>query len=141
TGIVQQIGTPAELYRDPASTCVAGFIGSPKMNMPAGAAKGGMIEIAGAGTLPAQGARASGGVIVGVRPYGRVIGRADAAGLKGTLIGEEYLGVESYLHVRLGNGRQRVVQGHPDHGWRSGGAVSLALRPGNLHLFDAASGV
>jgi multiple sugar transport system ATP-binding protein len=138
-GIVQQIGTPSDLYRRPANTFVATFIGSPRMNILEGKGAGGRIEIANAGSLP-SGAQTSGAVTVGVRPNGfEVIGGA-GDGLTGALMGEEYLGAESYLHVRLGNGALAVAQVHPDHGWKVGQQLTLKLRPGNLHLFDGATG-
>ncbi len=117
-GIVQQIGSPSDLYRRPANTFVATFIGSPRMNILAGMAQGGRVEIANAGSLPADSA-AIGAVTVGVRPNGFEVA-AQGEGLKGSLIGEEYLGAESYLHVRLGDGATAVVQVHPDHGWKPG---------------------
>ena len=138
-GIVQQIGSPADLYRRPANTFVATFIGSPRMNILAGAGAGNRIEIAGAGSL-ANPIAIQGAVTVGIRPNGFEAVAEPGEGLVGSLIGEEYLGAESYLHVRLGNGSMAVVQVHPDHGWNVGQRLTLKLRPSNLHLFDGQSG-
>ncbi len=138
-GVVQQIGSPADLYRRPANTFVATFIGSPRMNILAGQAADGRVQIDGAGSLPSEGAVA-GAVTVGVRPNGFEVSATAGEGLKGSLIGEEYLGAESYLHVRLGNGAVAVAQVHPDHGWILDQALTLTLRPGNLHLFDGQTG-
>ncbi len=139
-GILQQIGSPADLYRRPANTFVATFIGSPRMNILTGTAGGGRVEIAGAGSLPTDIA-ATGAVTAGVRPNGFDVSAAPGEGLAGTLIGQEYLGAESFLHVRLGNGEIAVVQVHPDHGWKLDQSLVLRLRPNSLHLFDAATGV
>ena len=138
-GIVQQIGSPSDLYRRPANTFVATFIGSPRMNILAGTAANGRVEIKGTGALPTD-LPASGAVTVGVRPNGFEVGAAGGDGLKGTLMGEEYLGAESFLHVKLGDGSIAIAQVHPDHGWKPDQELVLKLRPGNLHLFDGESG-
>jgi ABC-type sugar transport system ATPase subunit len=139
-GVVQQVGTPAELYRTPANTFVATFIGSPRMNILAGRAAGGRVEIGGVGNL-ATGSTASGAVTVGVRPNGFEAARAGGEGLAGVLVGQEYLGSESFLHVRLKNASMVVVQEHPDHGWKVDQELTLRPRAGSLHLFDAQTGL
>ena len=138
-GIVQQIGTPSDLYRRPANTFVATFIGSPRMNVLAGRGAGSRVELDEAGSLPTD-IVVQGPVTVGVRPNGFDVSADTAEGLVGSLMGEEYLGAESYLHVKMGNGGLAVVQVHPDHGWKIGQKLALRLRPGNLHLFDGQTG-
>jgi len=138
-GIVQQIGTPSDLYRRPANTFVATFIGSPRMNVLAGRGAGSRVELDEAGSLPTD-IVVQGPVTVGVRPNGFDVSADIAEGLVGSLMGEEYLGAESYLHVKMGNGGLAVVQVHPDHGWKIGQKLALRLRPGNLHLFDGQTG-
>ncbi len=93
-GVLQQIGSPSDLYRRPANTFVATFIGSPRMNMLDGTAAGGRIDIAGAGSLPTE-TVARGPVTVGVRPNGFETLADGVEGLAGALVGEEYLGSES----------------------------------------------
>ncbi len=139
-GIVQQIGTPSDLYRRPANAFVATFIGSPGMNMVPGVAAGGVLTLAGSGRLPCTTA-ANGAVTAGIRPNGFEVLPAGNDGLAGTLIGSEYLGAESFLRVRLTDGTVVIVHEHPDHGWLIDQPVTLRLRPGNLHLFDAESGL
>jgi ABC-type sugar transport system ATPase subunit len=139
-GVVQQVGTPAELYRTPANTFVATFIGSPRMNILGGRVVAGRVEIEGVGTLAACGA-APGDVAVGVRPNGfEVSARVAGEGLAGVLVGQEYLGSESFLQVRLNNHALVVVQEHPDHGWKMNQELRLLLRAGNLHLFNSQTG-
>jgi ABC-type sugar transport system ATPase subunit len=58
-GVVQQVGTPVELFRAPANVFVPGFIGSPKMNMLRGRAADGRVEIDGADALPSKRARSA----------------------------------------------------------------------------------
>jgi len=138
-GIVQQVGTPADLYRRPANTFVAGFIGTPKMNMFPGVMDKSGIVIEGAGVMPAGdgGGRAA---TVGVRPNGFEVVASPADGLAATLEAIEYLGSESFLRFRLANDAMLIVQEHPDHPWRVDQKVGLKLRPGSLHLFDIKDG-
>src|SRR5438105_3884931 len=85
-GVVEQIGDPLSLYDHSVNTFVAGFIGSPAMNMIPGLARvngnGAIVEFAGGASLPTPvGARAADGqaVLYGMRPEHRLL--ADAAGL------------------------------------------------------------
>src|SRR5205823_3181914 len=77
-GIVEQVGRPIEVYDDPNSLFVAGFIGSPAMNFLAGKRKGDEVEIAGstlAVALPAPlRANAPESIVVGIRPEHLVAG-------------------------------------------------------------------
>jgi ABC-type sugar transport system ATPase subunit len=138
-GAVQQVGTPADLYRRPATVFVAGFIGSPRMNMLAGQLDAGAVTVAGLGRLPWNGAGA-GDVIVGIRPTGLQVAAAHPSGIAGTLVASEYLGSESFLRIRLSTGDIVTVQEHPDHPWQPEQELALRLRPDSLHLFDAATG-
>ncbi len=98
------------------------------------------MTLAGSGRLPCT-AAANGAVTAGIRPNGFEVLPAGSDGLAGTLIGSEYLGAESFLRVRLTDGTVVTVHEHPDHGWLIDQPVTLRLRPGNLHLFDAESGL
>jgi multiple sugar transport system ATP-binding protein len=121
---VQQIGSPMQLYERPANVFVAGFIGSPKMNLVDG------------GALALPGVRAAGAkVTVGIRPEHLV---EDARGpIAGKVILVERLGAESHVHLSVpGAPRPLVVavKGEPpaiDSPW------SVAPLPGCVHLFDA----
>src|SRR3984885_9390919 len=84
-GVVQQVGTPVELFRAPANVFVAGFIGSPKMNMLRGRAADGRVEIDGAGALPIK-TRTVGDVIVGIRPNDSEITEDPSQGLTAKVI-------------------------------------------------------
>jgi multiple sugar transport system ATP-binding protein len=141
-GIVQQIGTPAELYRTPANLFVAGFIGSPKMNFLKGTlADDGRVRV-GAGAVPvaaAAAARPGGELVMGVRPDGFDLVAPAEAPVRGRIVLSEYLGRESYLHLDADTGGQLVVEVSPDTPHRVGEEVGLAVRPGAAHLFDAAS--
>ncbi len=75
-GVVQQVGSPSDLYRTPANLFVAGFIGSPKMNFLEGrATAAGRVDLARGGALPvAELQRPLGEVVLGVRPDGFQVG-------------------------------------------------------------------
>ncbi|MFO1073193.1 MAG: sn-glycerol-3-phosphate ABC transporter ATP-binding protein UgpC [Geminicoccaceae bacterium] len=141
-GIVQQVGTPAQLYRTPASLFVAGFIGSPRMNFLRGSWAGdGSLRLDGGAVLPIAGALSqgrAGPVVLGVRPDGFTTHDPAAAALRGRVLLNEYLGRESYLHLELDDGQAVVVEVSPDAPFAAGDQVGLAVRPGAAHLFDAA---
>ncbi len=140
-GIVQQVGTPEELYRRPANLFVAGFIGSPKMNFLQGALAGsGEVRLGGGaslaigGTAPTSGAE----IVVGVRPDGFAVTEPAAASLRGRIVLNEYLGRESYLHLDLEDGGTAVVEVSPDLHLPAGQNVGLTVKPGAAHLFGMA---
>jgi multiple sugar transport system ATP-binding protein len=119
-GLVQQVGTPLELYRRPVNRFVASFIGSPAMNFFEMTAEGSAdaIRLTTDGlaiTLPPARfpdlARNS-AVTVGVRPQHLRLGRpesADQVGLSGALMVTEQLGDEQLLAIRIGGGDIRVA--------------------------------
>jgi multiple sugar transport system ATP-binding protein len=141
-GVVQQVGTPEELYRRPANLFVAGFIGSPKMNFLKGQWAGpGEIRLAGGpsvaignGTAPAG----QGELVLGVRPDGFAVTEPAGNSLRGTIVLNEYLGRESYLHLDLEDGGTAVVEVSPDLHLPAGDSVGLTVKPGAAHLFATA---
>lgn len=140
SGRIAQQGTPEELYRRPANTFVAGFIGSPSMNLIEGQVRGGIFE-AGALRWPAPGV--DGSVVFGVRPEDLVI-EPDAAGA-GRLDLVELLGPRYAVIVEVGDHRlTAVVEASTVASWDAhpapGAPVGVRVRPGREHLFDAASG-
>jgi ABC-type sugar transport system ATPase subunit len=140
-GIVQQVGSPAELYRTPANLFVAGFIGSPRMNFLKGDwAAAGELRLP-TGRRLAVGAPVppptDGGVVLGVRPDGFAVGDPESAPIRGRIVLNEYLGRESYLHLDLEHGGTAVVEVSPDAPFQAGQSVGLGLKPGAAHLFAA----
>ena len=102
-GQVEQIGTPREVYHAPANLFVAGFIGSPAMNLlPASLGPGGITL--GSGLV--LGGRTGQGeaVTLGVRPDRLALCAADQAHLSGQARLAEHLGDETILHLRLEDG-------------------------------------
>lgn len=138
-GIVEQIGTPLELYDRPDNLFVAGFIGSPAMNMiPGTLAEDGRFQSRDGTLLPVGdtgSARAGQPLVYGVRPELMRTGGDIAMTVQVT----EPTGAETHVVGQLGGSeitgvfRERVTTG-------SGGTISLSIDPSGVHLFDEASG-
>lgn len=131
-GVVQQIGSPRELFDTPANIFVAQFIGSPSMNLFPATGAGGEVTLEGVeGALELQG---EGRFTLGVRPTDFVLG-------EGPLVGEvdvvESLGAEALLHILLGP-YTVVVQAPEPVGVVSGDRVQLGV--GVVHRFDIQEG-
>jgi multiple sugar transport system ATP-binding protein len=149
-GRVVQIGKPLEIYRRPADTFVAKFLGSPPMNLiPATLAAEGERVVArfGAFAVPLAGWRpqdvAGREVLFGVRPeslaepHAARPGAATAA-LGGTVLIVEPLGAETLLSVDLG-GHRVVARVNGESRARVGERIELRLDTGAAHLFDPAT--
>ena len=142
-GLLQQCASPRELFTRPRNSFVAGFIGSPAMNMLTASLDENGATF-GSLTVPltqAQRAAAPGGqVIVGVRPES--LHARGEGGLDARVVTVEELGSESYLYCApLSDPELTVVsrtEGLSDV--RPGDTVHLVPDPGAVHLFDAASG-
>ena len=100
SGRLQQVDTPLEVYRNPANAFVAGFIGSPPMNLLQGVAVNGRFSVGDTEfTLPAHLRGCSGEGHLGIRPEDIEV--AVEGGIRVTLEGEEHLGGERILHFNL----------------------------------------
>jgi multiple sugar transport system ATP-binding protein len=132
-GVLQQVGTPQEIFDTPANTFVATFIGSPAMNLLNGIGDGQAIQL-GALSVPSP---VTGPVIVGVRPHEVLVGTGDAMAAVEVV---EHLGWEVHLHMTLGEqrltARAETAQLGPVV---AGDQVAVSL--GRARLFDAVSGV
>jgi multiple sugar transport system ATP-binding protein len=142
---VQQVGTPAEVYYEPANLFVARFIGSPGMNLVPGKYQEGVVHLAGGNEYPVPErwrrsltADLSGeDVIVGFRPEAAV---ADSeAGLTAELYADELHGAHTILHLSL-NGRasQSIIHIRAGRGARHpiGETVRFDLKPEMVRFFD-----
>jgi ABC-type sugar transport system ATPase subunit len=150
-GRIQQVGPPLELYARPSNLFVAGFIGSPKMNLMPGkvVAKSGPLATVALDAspatrfdLPVPSAEAGASVTVGVRPESLDIllaGAADAgrATLPARIESVERLGNITYAYLDGGTPEVITVQVMGDADIASGQDVRVAMRPGAIHLFDA----
>ncbi len=142
-GVVQQFGTPAEVYGKPANLFVAGFIGSPPMNFLEGEIKDKRFVFADSSLpvpAPAAGAT-SRKVILGVRPQD--LDQAPVAGdntLTGTVSLVELLGSEKLVEVELQNQKRISVQVRSDASVEIGTSFHIMFDPQRLHVFDKDSG-
>jgi multiple sugar transport system ATP-binding protein len=137
-GRVEQMGAPLDLYDRPANIFVAGFIGSPAMNMVRGRMQAGAVEAAGH-RLPVPGLSPSEGreVVWGIRPEHLELAEA---GLPAEVAVVEPTGAETMVVFRFA-GTMLTAVFRERHQLRPGEPVHLAPRPGLAHLFDAATGV
>jgi multiple sugar transport system ATP-binding protein len=137
-GIIEQIGTPLELFDRPGNLFVAQFIGSPAMNVFSGVVRGGQVEGLGAQWPLAPGVAAEGqAVSYGVRPTDL---RLADSGIPGRVIIVEPTGAETELLVEVG-GQQMIVVIHGRTQAQPGETVHLQHDVAKSHVFDAASGL
>ena len=134
-GVVQQLGTPDEIYNRPANTYVATFIGSPTMNLLRGTATGGQFGIQGAALNLAAPASANEGLL-GVRPEHLVM--QDSAPWRGKVSVVEPTGPDTYVVVDTAAGSV-TLRTDAQTRVQPGDAVGLAVEPANAHWFDASS--
>lgn len=139
-GRIAQRGTPEELYSRPANTFVAGFIGSPSMNLVPGRALAGIFRSDASCPVDAS---IAGDIVLGVRPEDLVV-EPDGAGA-GRVDLVELLGPRYVVIVTIGGHRlTAVVEATVMARWGGapapGTAVTVRVRPGGEHLFDAATG-
>ncbi|MEP7058445.1 MAG: sn-glycerol-3-phosphate import ATP-binding protein UgpC [Caldimonas sp.] len=138
-GRMEQIGTPDEVYHRPATTFVAGFIGSPPMNLIRGHAEGMRFTCAGQTLeLPAAAPRA-GELILGVRPEHVGLSRNGAAGWPMQVEALEMLGAERLVYGPVGGVLFTVRVDATVTAPKIGDTVSLQASPDHLHWFDAAT--
>lgn len=139
-GHIAQVGAPLELYDRPANVFVAGFIGSPSMNLIRGVVRGGgaMVRIDGI-DLPAPdlpGLTEGREVIYGIRPEHLEL---SDKGFAARIAVVEPTGSETHVVARLGS-LDIVAVFRERHAFEPGQEIRLAPRKGHVHLFDAASG-
>ena len=140
-GIVQQVGTPEQVYETPANRFVAGFIGSPSMNFFPVTVEGGTAVLADGSHLALPDALAStpGRAVLGLRPEGMTPVSDGEPGLPVQVSLVEPLGSDTLVHFRLG-GEDYIARVPPELRPRPGDALTLAACPAKMHLFDVASG-
>jgi ABC-type sugar transport system ATPase subunit len=158
-GKLQQIGAPDDVYRHPANVFVAGFIGSPGMNLIRGHARDGSISL-GPVTFPRAGIR-DGDVIVGLRPETLGVSRDGQPSLDLTVDVVESLGDELVVHATADVRAARsgaededatlladrddsasvVMRTDPSSRPKAGERLRVGFDPASAYLFDASTGV
>jgi len=136
-GIIEQIGTPRELYEKPGNLFVAQFIGSPKMNVLPSTASDGSFRLLGqgSGALP-QGVVPERVVSLGIRPEHIALAEPMDAHCVGTVDVSEYLGADVMLFVNCGELGVLTVRHVGDIGVRPKDRVGLRFDEQKLHFFD-----
>ena len=141
-GRAEQIGAPMEVYRNPATRFVAGFIGSPSMNfLPAKASGGNRFTLDAGGSVVAADGQASAGtpITVGIRPeHLHPVGERDAM-VAGEVQMVEQLGADTLAHIAHGSD---IIVARLPHGGHAdvGATLHLGADPARVFLFDSTSG-
>ena len=144
-GRVEQVGSPLDLYHHPANLFVAGFIGSPRMNMlPAKVVEAGtsgtMVALSSGQrtSVPVEAgtARPGDSVTLGIRPEGLHIDPGGTIPAAVSLV--ERLGGLTLLHVKAGGDQEMTVQIEGSAPVRAHDQISLAVDASACHLFDTA---
>jgi sn-glycerol 3-phosphate transport system ATP-binding protein len=140
-GRAEQIGTPMEVYQNPATVFVAGFIGSPAMNFIEGKSEGdGRIQLEGSGILAVPQAPAAGRKLtIGIRPEHLTPSKPSEANLVGSVEVIEALGADTLIHVAVAGHTiiARLPNGTPAE---IGEPIALAADRDRIYLFDAETG-
>ena len=159
-GVLQQVGTPREMYDKPANEFVAGFIGSPAMNLGRFTVSGDVATLGAAkiqlskATLDAIAPEDGGKVTIGFRPESlEVVSAKDEHSIPVHLSFVEELGSDAYIYGelvgaegsedKLGSGEdssQIIVRVPPRTAPEPGETVYVRIKPGEEHIFSASTG-
>jgi sn-glycerol 3-phosphate transport system ATP-binding protein len=148
-GIAEQIGTPMELYEDPATLFVAGFIGTPAMNLLPGRLENGGLSLAEGGHLvlpDSVTAKANGTatVTLGLRPEHVTLAETtggDGVGIQGRVELVEHLGADILVHLRLGETGPLLTARLPgETALPADDTIRLTVPLSRLRLFDSDGG-
>ncbi|CAN5345106.1 diacetylchitobiose ABC transporter ATP-binding protein MsiK [soil metagenome] len=149
-GVLQQVDSPLGLYDNPVNLFVAGFIGSPAMNLLEGTVRGDcVVDVDGHDITISRSAaaRATGAVTIGVRPEAWRLAETDQEGYPVTVVAVEDLGADAFLYgvPALGDDssavlRQVVARVEARRRFTRGEVVRLVADPAAIHVFDTATG-
>jgi multiple sugar transport system ATP-binding protein len=138
-GVIEQEGSPLDVYDNPVNLFVAEFIGSPSMNLLKGEVSSDGVRMPDGTLLPIPArhkAKPGQKVIYGIRPEHFAL----AKGLKATVNVTEPTGAEMHIYAQLG-GQEICAITSERPALRRGDALDLSPRLGKVHLFDAATGM
>jgi sn-glycerol 3-phosphate transport system ATP-binding protein len=142
-GVIEQIGTPAEVYRRPAARFVATFIGSPPMNILRGLVEGPGLVSVGGSLLPVadmrEGLKADMPIEVGIRPEDVRVSASEATAFRSDVSFIEELGATQLFHGKVGSD-DFVVQAATGQIASDTSQLALSVDPKNVHLFDPVTG-
>ncbi len=143
-GAIEQIATPVDLYRFPATTTVAAFIGSPPMNLVAARVDQGFAVAATAAgapvlRMPVAGVGDGRDVVLGIRPE-HLRTQGDGIALRGTARLVEYLGADTIVGLDVGAPGKLVARLPGLVAVGIGEALEVRIDPAEASVFDAATG-
>src|SRR3954470_12213333 len=145
-GYLQQVDTPLNLYDKPVNLFVAGFIGSPQMNLMEGTASEGKVRLDNYAVPvdPAASQRMNGRVTVGVRPENwRIVSSESEGGLPVHVTVVEELGADNYVYGTSdveGTPSNIIVRVSGRNTMHKGETIYVTTDPANVHVFDTESG-
>jgi len=139
-GRIEQVGTPRQVYEDPNNLFVAGFIGSPRMNIvDAQYLSGGRVKVGDTVISlgqPLEGASEGAQIKFGVRPEHLSVGGSRENALRATVDFAEYLGSTRYLYCNLSSGDSITVEQRDGADLAPGAEVWLSHAPECRRLFS-----
>ena len=135
-GVVQQVGTPTDIYDNPANTFVAGFIGSPAMNLLKGTMKDGCFS---GDNVEISGFSAADGPITLGFPAEDAAVSPSVGSINATVYTMELLGDATMIAVKAG-GALVSVKANKDYRAKIGDQVSISVPQEICHLFDPSTG-
>jgi multiple sugar transport system ATP-binding protein len=144
-GILQQVDTPMALYKRPANAFVAGFMGSPAMNLLSAELHADGVHLGDAVVpiSPQTRSRVAGEITVGLRSEDWVVLGEGEKGLPMDITLTEELGSDAYMYgtvVDKGEPKEVVVKLERDMRFNKGDVVQLSADPATMHIFDTARG-
>ncbi|MCW5730357.1 MAG: ABC transporter ATP-binding protein [Alphaproteobacteria bacterium] len=134
-GRVEQVGPPAELYRQPRNLFVAGFLGSPRMNLLEVQSGEGGLLLPGGGSIAHSGELPRGQLTLGLRSEDLHPTSGEGV-LRGEVTLVEELGETRLVHLRIGDGQSVIFRHRELPGPRPGDRIALDADPERALLFD-----
>jgi|TARA_B100000530_G_scaffold124241_1_gene77680 multiple sugar transport system ATP-binding protein len=142
-GVIEQIGSPLDLYDNPANQFVAGFIGSPAMNFFTGDVEvheNKLVARLNSGTLPLNETKhisAGQKIKIGIRPENLII---TDSGISATASVIEPTGPETHVVLRDIEGSEITLVSRERRNFEVGEKLHLTVKPSNMHIFDSENG-
>jgi len=137
-GKIEQIGRPLEIYNEPTNSFVAGFIGSPTMNLLPGHMSKRGFQVTGGNEIELKGfnpAWTNRDGILGIRPEDlEIVGDGDSIALAVKVV--EHTGLETLIYGDFGNTEIRLLT-KPDATIKVGETIKVKANTGKIHFFDA----
>ncbi len=138
SGKIQQLGTPDEVYNDPNHIFVAGFIGSPPMNLIKGGLENGVFK-SGDITLKGFGKRSLKSVVLGIRPEDVSLAKGKTGTLTSTVYASEPMGDMTLVMAKAGE-QLIVCKAARDFRREVGAAIAFDFSQAHAFLFDGDTG-